>query len=523
MSFAQRLILSAIILAVLTIFSQPVFSQDNPDLQRGIAEFRQENYEEALDGLMKARSTEPGSSEAAYYLGVTYKNLQDYEEAVKHLKEAVNLVPEIKAVHLELADVLYNLGKYEEAMDAVKTAESKNVRPGQTAFLKGLILLKMDENTSAIESFNKARAQSPGLVQAADYQIGLAMIKEDRLNEAETQFNEVIVKDPNTDMAAFATHFIDKIKKKRRERSPYHYYIGAHFQYDDNVVLRPSDESSAANVTDDDDYREVLTLGFEYVPRERKTFDVTAHYSFYLSNHHDLSNYDVMSHTAVLVPSYKINEKSSADVALSYNYTLVDGDKYLGAATISPTYTRSFGSDHTLQTYISYQKKEFYNEIPTKHEDRDSDQYAFNLNWYYFFNQDTGILTPFMERFQMSFFQKNKGYLNIFYKLYFEDAEGGNWEYVGNKADATVLLQLMERLKLSLSAGFEYQDFKKIHTDFDKVERRDLIYRGSALLFYRFYKQANVQLLYVHTRDDSNIPLYDYYRNIYSIGVEWRY
>jgi hypothetical protein len=81
----------------------------------------------------------------------------------------------------------------------------------------------------------------------------------------------------------------------------------------------------------------------------------------------------------------------------------------------------------------------------------------------------------------------------------------------------------MERLKLSLSAGFEYQDFKNIHTDYDHVERRDLIYSGSALLFYNFYKRANVQLLYVHQRDDSNIPLYDYFRNIYSIGVEWRY
>ena len=471
---------------------------------------------------MKARSADPGSSEAAYYLGVTYKNLQDYEEARKHLKDAVNLVPEIKAAFLELADVLYQLGKYEEAIDALKTAESKNVRPGQTAFLKGLILLKMDENTAAIESFNKAKARSPGLVQAADYQIGLAMIKEERLNEAENKFNEVVVKDPNTDMAAFASHFIDKIQKKRRERSPYHYYAGLHFQYDDNVVLRPSEESSAANVTDDDDYREVLTFGFEYVPRERRTLDITAHYSFYLSNHHDLSNYDVMSNTVVLVPSYKINENSSADVALSYNYTMVDYDEYLSSATISPTYTRSFGSDHTLQTYISYQKKEFYDEPSTKHEDRDSDQYAFNLNWYYFFSQDTGILTPFMERFQMSFFQKNKGYFNLFYKLYFEDTEGGNWEYVGNKADATVLLQLMERMKLSLSAGFEYQDFKKIHSVYDK-ERRDLIYSASALFFYRFYKRANVQLLYVHRRDDSNIALYDYYRNIYSIGVEWRY
>ena len=85
MIFAKKLLLFIAITAVLSVFSQPVMSQDNPDLQRGIAEFRQENYEEALDGLLKARSADPGSSQAAYYLGVTYKNLQDYQEAKKHL------------------------------------------------------------------------------------------------------------------------------------------------------------------------------------------------------------------------------------------------------------------------------------------------------------------------------------------------------------------------------------------------------------------------------------------------------
>jgi tetratricopeptide (TPR) repeat protein len=522
MMFARKLLLFIAITAVLSVFSQPVMSQDNPDLQRGIAEFRQENYEEALDGLLKARSAEPGSSQAAYYLGVTYKNLQDYREAKKHLTDAVNLTPEIKEAGMELADVLYHLGEYKDALDVLKAAEKSDVRPGQTAFLKGLVLLEMNENTAAIESFKKAKAASPGLVQAADYQIGLALIKEEKLDEASVRFNEVVVKDPNTDMAAFSSHFIEKIEKKKRERNPYHYYLGLHFQYDDNVVLEPSESGAAANITDDDDFREVVTFGLEYVPRERETLDVSAHYSFFLSNHNDLSSFDVMSHTLTVVPSYKISENATADLALSYNHTFVDYDEYLSTAAVSPTYTRSFGKDHTLQMYVSYKEKEFFDEPSDEHEDRDADQYSLNFNWFYFFSQDAGVLMPLMETFQLMFFSENKGYFNLLYRLYEDDTEGRNWQFIGNEGIATFLVPFTDKFKASFSGGVDYQDYMNVHTVFEK-ERRDIVYTFSTLLFYKFYKHANIQFLYLHRRDDSNIALYDYRRNVYSLGLEWRY
>jgi hypothetical protein len=229
-----------------------------------------------------------------------------------------------------------------------------------------------------------------------------------------------------------------------------------------------------------------------------------------------------MSHTVVLVPSYKFQEDMTLDLALSYNHTFVDYDEYLSTATISPTYTRSFGKDHTLQAYISYKKKEFFDEPANRDEDRDADQYGLNFNWYYFFSQDTGILVPFMERFKMSFFAENKGYFNLLYKLSKEDTAGKNWAYIGNEAVATLLIPFTDKFKGSISGGVEFQDYENTHTVFNK-ERRDYIYTVSALLLYRFYKNANVQFLYLHRRDDSNVALYDYRRNVYSLGVEWRY
>jgi tetratricopeptide (TPR) repeat protein len=511
-----------LVLLILIFPLHSVYGQRNPDLQRGIAEFQQENYEEALDSLHKARNADPRNSQPAYYLGITYKNMERYREAQKQLEAVLDLTPRIKEAILELAEVDYNLGEYDKALKVINMAEDENFRPGQTAFIKGLILLGMNNIPAAVESFEKAGQTNAALVAAADYQIGQAYLKNDKLDEAESHFKNVIEQEPGTDMAIFSSDFLVQIEEKRREKREFRYYLGLHYQYDDNVVLRPTNDSAAVAISDEEDSRAVLTFGMEYVPKPRKPLDFTAHYSVYMSFHDDLSEYDYHRHTAVLNPSYLINEKSRADLVLRGSYSWVDNEEYLGTAAVSPMYTRYFSPEHTIQTYVSYQKKDYSWDIPDTDEDRDANEYSFNVNWFHFFAQDMGVFLPFMEDYDLSFFAKNRGYFNLFYKLSKEDTDGDNWEYVGNRAAATLLLPLIKNWKVRLTGDFTYQNYDNRHTIFNK-ERRDYIYDAFALLYYRFHKYLDLQLLYNYVRNDSNIALYDYERNVYSIGIEWRY
>ena len=497
-----RLIVFFVVCSVLLWLPQPVHAQEeNPDLQRGIADLRQGNYEEALESFLKVSGDEPKSSVAAYFLGVTYKNLQDYEKAEKHLKEAFNLEPRVKEAILELAEVQFKLDKLSEALTIVAVAEGEGVRPGQTAFLKGRILAEKGDNLAAIESFEKAKELNSGLVQGADYQIGLLNLKQGKFEKAAGIFNAVLVKDPNTEMAAFAKYYLDKINRREKEGDPLQLSFGLYFQYDDNVVLRPGD-TSAVSITDDDDYKEVLTAGVEYLPETSGPWDYNLQYSLYLSNHHSIETHDVMSHTFVLVPSYKL-ENGTFDVAVSYNHNWVDYEEYLRTISISPAYTRMFGTRHVLQTSLSFQNKDFLVAPSSIDEDRDSDEIGLNLNWYYYFAE-------------------NKGYFNLVYKLNKEDTDGDNWEYIGNRAIATVLIPYNEKTQVSLSGEVKYQDFQNLHTTEGK-ERRDITYKATSLLSYKLYRLADLQLMYVYIRDNSNIAAYDYDRQIFSAGVGWNF
>lgn len=62
-------------------------------LENGIKEFKAENFEEALDLFKKAREAEPGSSMAAYYLGLAYKQGGGLKEAADNFRDALRLTP----------------------------------------------------------------------------------------------------------------------------------------------------------------------------------------------------------------------------------------------------------------------------------------------------------------------------------------------------------------------------------------------------------------------------------------------
>ncbi len=53
--------------------------------------------------------------------------------------------------------------------------------------------------------------------------------------------------------------------------------------------------------------------------------------------------------------------------------------------------------------------------------------------------------------------------------------------------------------------------------------RRDKFYQGSADLTREFYKHTTLVLQFIAIRDDSNLPFFDYDRQIYIAGVEYTF
>ncbi len=512
--FHRVILLFAILLIVLLsllFFQQTAaFSQSEqvgaihelPLLEQGIKDYKAENYEEALITFQKARKQDPQSSIAAYYLGITYKQLQNYKEATIHLADALNLKPGVKDARLDLAEAYYQLGLNEESLKQLNFAEEQQVKPGQTAFLRGLVLVKLDKNKDAVDAFKKAKEMDASMTQAANFQIGIALVRQGNADEAGKMFKEIIVADPNSDMAGFANQYIEALTRKAEEVKPLKLTLGLSWQYDDNVISKPSDQSAAAGISGEHDTRYVGTLRAEYAPRFSGPLGIKAQYSVYYSDYQKLGSYDVMSQTIAIIPGYTMPD-SMLNLLLSYNYTWLDDDEYLRTGTASPTYTFMFGQGQMAQLSLRWQGKEFLKPPFTRNEDRDSQDFAASMGWFYFF-------------------AGNRGFVNAKYEINKEDAEGINWGYVGNKGDLNIAMPLNDALKLNLSGQAYYQQYDHSNTNFLK-KRRDITYTGSAMLAYEFLRNWEMQFQYAYTRGDSNIAIYDYHKNVSSVGVEVRF
>lgn len=492
-------VVSAVLLALL--FSTPSYSQDADYLSQGITDYKDESYEEAFESLSKARSLDGKSAKAAYYLGLTNKRLQNFKEAKANLKDALSLDPFMNEAHYELAEVLYYLDETDEAAKEIEAAGGAGLPAGDVAFLRGLILAKAGKNEEAVNSFKTAKAKDGRLTQSADYQIGVIYIKENRLAEAKEAFNQVVIKDPASDLAMYADEYGKSIEKKQDRERPFKLTAGLRYEYDNNVVLKPADSAAANGVTNEDDRREVFTLRSDYDKKLQGPWSIKTQYSLYLTNQHHLETHDIQSHTINIIPGHSHKEHAT-NVLFGYNYTLVDDSRYLQTMTFSPSHNHTLSPTQLATVSFKLQRKEFLSEPFNTNEDRDSVDMGLGVGYF-------------------SFFTGSGGFFNLRYELNREVADGKNWSYRGNKFIANILYPIGDDWRVQAYFDAYLQNYENTHTVFGKA-RIDRVYTQSVLVAYEVMKKVELVFQYTHVRDDSNIATYDYDRDIVSGGFEIR-
>ncbi|MCX5715468.1 MAG: tetratricopeptide repeat protein, partial [Candidatus Omnitrophica bacterium] len=411
----------------------------SPTLERGIGEYKHESYDEALPLLKKARDENPGSTLAAYYLGLTYKQLQNYKDAIPCLKDAVTFSPEIKGALVELIDCCYQTGQLEDAKLWIQQAEEDGITPAQVSFLKGLVFVKAGDGEGAIAAFKNAKELDKSMIQACDYQTGIAYLKEKKFDRAQKAFKEVVIADPSTNMANFANQYMDALEKRAIAARPLKMSVGFAVQYDSNVVLQPDDATLVGDITDESDARYVYTARGEYEKKFNDNFGVKLQDSFYYGKENRLGFYTTLTNVVTVQPNF-YHEKSLLGFPVSYTYSNVDDRSYLSSPSAGVVYNRVINANNMAQLSLNYQYQDYCWSPSTEDENRDGSDVAGGLGWYVFF-------------------MKNRGFLNLRYALDKDFTRGNNWEYVGNRGTATALIPVGEKINLSVTGDVYHEGF----------------------------------------------------------------
>jgi tetratricopeptide (TPR) repeat protein len=483
-------------------FSAGTSSAENL-LDTGISEYKNENFEEAQAIFLKAKGQGKDLAMVSFYLGLSYKQTGNYKEAAASLREAVSLAPPVNDAYPELIEVLYLLEELKEAKDWMAKAEKANIKPASMAYLNGLILAKEGNNSAAVESLKRAKELDSTFAQKVDLQLAAIYAGEKRFADAKQSLRAVIDIDPSSEMASYAREYEQAVARGMEAHKTWRISAGVAFQYDDNVVLKPSSGVGASQISGERDGSVVATFQVDYTaPIQSSTFFFKGQYALYSNTYFHTFEYDLLSQAVTLMPGFNI-QNGAVVVPVRLEHTMFNERGYLNLLSVKPMLHLVLAPGHIGQFSAGYTKQNFLSLNGSGPEDRDDDIYSVSL----------GYLHPF---------SGGKGLFNARYEYLRDDAAGRNWENTGNRFTMGILFPIVQKVSLALSGEALLQDYSNEHTVYDK-KRRDKTYVGSAVINWEVSSKVNLIVQYIHTTVDSNIPLYDYKRNVYSAGLTYNF
>lgn len=525
-------IFSVLLFIVFFTFITEAKSQQPAALEEGVRHYQRENYEEAIEALEKARKQFPSSSQAAFFLGMAYKQVMDFPKAAANLQDAVTLSPPVKDALVELIDTLYQTDNLEKAKNWLETAEKEGVYPARVSFLKGMILAKENNHQGAIAAFEKARQLDPGLTQAAEFQVGMSYMKDRKLGKAKERFLAVIQRDPLSDLAAFARQYQSVLDQIMRLERPLRLTVGIMAGYDTNIVSKPTESSVAGDITGEEGAVLSSSVRLDYVPKLDGPWLFNAQLAVASNvNSNYTHSHDSLANTISLSPGYNFG-RIALNFTASYTNVLLRTDsdlqettysdpgykRYLDYVTYGPTLRFMINQNNILEIFGGYDQKEYFNQkIPTPESNRDSEGLRTYISWIWLF--------------------KENAFFNLRYDLNKESADGIYWSNNGTKYTANLSVPLLPQdlakrsgqLNLQLTGSAYMQDYKYNQPYLDSgnnpgmIVRHDRIYTGSLGVAWTFSQYASFIAQYTRTRSDSNIPANTYDRDQYMSGFEFRF
>ncbi|MEN6615626.1 MAG: tetratricopeptide repeat protein [Syntrophorhabdus sp.] len=528
----KRLILISLSAIYFLAFISVAHSQTAFD--NGLKEFNQENYEEALTYFLKAREADKGSARIAYYVGLTYKVMERYSDAIPYLSDAATLTPRVDDAIIELIDVLYHTNNLAEAQKWIDAAEKDGIKTGRLSFLKGSVLAKTGKSDEAIAAFERAKTLDPRLTQQAELQIAGIYAQEGKFKDAQSRLRATVNLDPASDLALYARDY-EKVIADRAEREKiWHFAVGTGYKYDTNVPtigggpltdLMTRQEDSAINFG----ARIGYTAPFSY----KTPFSLSAYYSLYTDRYFgkqysrsdgstgNLTEYNNMTNTFSIVPGYSFG-RFAISMPLTLQYVSLQGVKgnswynelnwwnqtrYLEANSVTPTLRFITTPNSYGEVYFQYMRKKYFDtELhpePFEGEERSGNRLTGGAGWTYTFKESKAFLT-----------------LRYFYAA--DNAIGRNWVNTENHFGVDILYPLIGKLRFQGSVDAAYVKYTYENNFFGET-RRDDIYTFYGALLYGIAKNTDLILQYNYIRNESNISLYDYRREIFGMGVEYRF
>jgi len=490
-------------------------------------------YDEALASLKEALALDPKNVEALYYSGLVLMAQQKTEQAVEVLEKARALAPRDLSILFLLGVAFFALERYDQAESPLTQVFNERPQTEGVGYYVGLIRYRKKDYQGALKAFRAETSKNPNIQQLVRFYSGLTLAILGLPEQAVAEVDAALRLQTGSALTGPAERIRDSLASARDQERRFHAEVRVGFLYDSNVAVipQPSHDPTAESLR----RRKTATTGeiaavrLEYAWLRTGPWESSVTYSFFQTYNNRLPDFNVQNHLVAGALSYRSAVGSmpfQVGTQYSWDYLSLGNDDFLQrhTATVFGTLVENQGN---LTTVLGrFQNKDFYaSPGQLLDEDRDARNWMVGLTHVFRFAQD-------------------KHYIRVGYQFDYEDADGRNFKYAGNRFLAGGQYTLpwgTTRLKYDFDlhqrhylhantllpvvnpGTREREDFEQNHVV--RVEQVLAANLGPASIGCASNAPCPLTLAaeYQRTVADSNLAVYSYNRNVWSLTLSWQY
>ena len=515
----------------LVVCPSVVLAQASPEasvyLDRAVLAYGAKRFDEALKELEEAIRLNPESVEVLYYQGLVYGAQNKISDARIALEKALKLRPNNINIAFQLGVLYFIQKEYGRAEPLFQEVHgTKPSRPNLGYYL-GLIKYRKKDYRAAIKYFRATVPSNDNFAQLARFYSGLAMSALDFPREARREIEEALRLQPVSPLSLASRKFGKVLEKAEERKRFFHGELRLGVFYDTNVPVVPSADSDlvARTIRRQQKRRESegesVSLNFSYTFLRTLDWEGTVSHRFFQTYNNHLTEFNTQSHTPTVgivnrgsISSPFGDQAYFAGLQYTYDFITLGNSRFTQRWIVGPYVTLVENPWNLTNLQFQLQVKDFFNDRDVvRREVRDASQFMVGALHFFLFDQ-------------------GRHYIKVGYQYDFNDAEGKNWTYWGNRA--LVGLQYMHpwwniqfRYDLNLHWRFHKSEHSLIPaTAPGTKKRRDREGTHSVSIAKDFdygNRKFTFSVDYLFDINKSNLAPFDYRRHVVTTSLAWRF
>jgi tetratricopeptide (TPR) repeat protein len=476
---------------------------------QGVVAFGKGELDAAQTAFEAVLSEDPKDTAAIHYLGLIAAQRGDFETAIARYENAIALDPTDVDLRFDLGSALLEAGKTAEASREFEMVLQAQPDRARAQLFAGIAAYRAGRYQESLPYLKRAVELDESLRPQALYYTGLCQAHLQDFPAAASAFAGV-QQSPLSPLTDSARNLARQLPPEGEAPRRWALAVTAGLEYDSNPTI------AGQTLNSHPDGRGVYQIRSSYRLYEDERYSATAGYEGYLSSHFDQTFVDLMTHVGYLTGSADF-DPVTFNLRYDYAYTWIDAfdaKKFRQLNRVTPSVSYREGSWGFSQLYYQFYDENFKRPLLTGDLDRDGQRHVVGFNQFLFPGSHLPDFMPFT-------------YYRIGARGEFQDTKGAEFDYASWEFSFGFGAELPGGVDLSFLYRLTERDYR--HDSLFSMpappayKRNDLEHRMTFELSKDLGNHWQVALAGAFTLNDSNVPLYDYDRDVVGGYLTYRF